>query len=115
MAVIERDIILMSKVVNGNQTIDLPVTNLRNIEGTADVKDTLAVGDYVPILDSADNGQMKKMLASVLFSGVKFNSSNVQRPGSTTTVENSLQSLETEISSLKQQLSNLTNGDEVSY
>jgi len=58
---------------------------------------------------------MKKILASALFSGVQFNSSDVLRPDSTSNVEISLQSLEAETTSLKQQLASLTNGDEVAF
>ncbi len=66
MAVIERDVVLMSKDADGNQTIDMPLTNLGNIEGTADVKAVPTSGDYVPVMDSADNGQMKKTPVSAL-------------------------------------------------
>lgn len=60
MAVIERDVVLQGKTSEGNQTIDLPITRLANVEDTADVKETPAEGDYIPIIDGADNGQMKK-------------------------------------------------------
>ncbi len=66
MAVIERDIVLMSKDADGNQTIDMPLTNLGNIEGTADVKAAPTAEDYVPVMDSADNGQMKKTTVNAL-------------------------------------------------
>lgn len=56
----ERDVTMHSKDKNGNTTIDLPITRLGNIEDTADVKETPVEGDYIPIIDSADNGQMKK-------------------------------------------------------
>jgi hypothetical protein len=60
MATIERDVVLQSVDDSGNPTIDLPITRLGNIEDTADVKTTPTSADYVPIIDSADNGQMKK-------------------------------------------------------
>ncbi len=66
LAVIERDIVLMSRDADGNQTIDLPITNLGNIEGTADVKSVPEIGDHVPVLDHADGGQMKKTTVEAL-------------------------------------------------
>ncbi len=66
MAVIERDVVLMSKDADGNQTIDMPITRLGNIEGTADIKPVPAAADYVPVMDSADNGQMKKTTVDAL-------------------------------------------------
>ncbi len=66
MAVIERDIVLMSKDADGNQTIDMPLTNLGNIEGTADIKSTPTAEDYVPVMDSAASGQMKKTMVDAL-------------------------------------------------
>lgn len=59
MAIIERDIVLMSKDENGNTTIDKPITRLANIEADADVKEALADGDFIPIIDSEDGEQMK--------------------------------------------------------
>lgn len=66
MPIIERDVILMGKDISGNQTLDLPVTALKNVEDTAEVKAQPAQGDYIPLMDSADNGQMKKVLLSDL-------------------------------------------------
>ncbi len=66
MAVIERNIVLMSKTADGNQTIDLPITRLGNVENTADVKAAPVVGDYVPVIDQADGGQMKKTTVEAL-------------------------------------------------
>lgn len=69
--IMERDIVMQGQDDSGNPTIDLPITRLGNIEDTADVKDELAATDYLPLLDMADNGQMKKILASVLLAAVK--------------------------------------------
>ncbi len=66
MAVNERDVVLMSKDADGNQTICMPLTILKNIGDTADVKTVPVVGDYVPVMDSADSGQMKKTPVSAL-------------------------------------------------
>lgn len=60
MAIIERDIVLQGKTASGDSTIDLPITALKNIEDTADIKEAPTTKDYIPIIDSADNGQMKK-------------------------------------------------------
>lgn len=66
MAVIERDVVLMGKD-GGRDTIDLPITCLKNVEDTADVKETPTAEDFLPIVDSADGGQMKKApLSAVL-------------------------------------------------
>ncbi len=71
MAVIERDVVLTSKDADGNNTIDLPVTRLGLIENEADVKASPADTDYIPVMDSADNGQMKKTSVNTLFRGVQ--------------------------------------------
>lgn len=61
MPTIERDIVMQSKDENGNPTIDLPITRLGNVEDSAEIKEELSAGDYLPIIDSEDNGQMKKV------------------------------------------------------
>ena len=66
MAVVERDVVLQGKDKNGNQTIDLPITRLGNIEDSADVKVKPVAEDYIPVMDSADGGQMKKAPLSVI-------------------------------------------------
>jgi len=63
MAIVERDVVLQSKDADGNQTIDFPITRLANVENTADVKAALENEDYLAIIDSSDNGQMKKIPA----------------------------------------------------
>lgn len=60
MAVTERDVVLMSQS-GGGQSMDYPITRLRNIEATAEVKSAPAEGDYIPLLDGADSAQMKKV------------------------------------------------------
>ena len=60
MPVIERDVVLQGVDENGNPTIDLPVTRLGNIEDTAEVKEAPGEGDFLPVIDGADDGQMKK-------------------------------------------------------
>ncbi len=89
MSVIERDVILQSQDKNGNETIDLPITRLGNIEDTADVKGTPGAHDYIPIVDGDDNGQMKKVPASALMTGastavVPFQASEWGPPASVT-------------------------------
>lgn len=61
MSVIERDVVLIGKDEDGNECIDLPITRLGNIEDTADTKEALADNDHIPLVDSADNGKMKKI------------------------------------------------------
>ncbi len=65
MPVLERDVVLMGKD-GGNDTIDLPITCLKNIEDTAEVKEAPAAEDFLPIVDSADGGQMKKVPLRVI-------------------------------------------------
>lgn len=66
MAVMERDVLLMGKD-GDRQTMDFPITRLGNVEDTADVKDFPVAGDYLPIVDSKDGGQMKKTTVAALF------------------------------------------------
>ena len=66
MSVIERDVVLVGKDEDGNECIDLPITRLGNIEDTADTKEALADNDHIPLVDSADNGKMKKIPWSVV-------------------------------------------------
>ena len=71
MAIIERDIVLQGKDENGNGTIDLPITRLGNIEDTADTKTAPVAQDYIPVIDSADSGQMKKATIASLVDTVQ--------------------------------------------
>ena len=65
MAILERDVVLQG-VQDGQQTMDFPVTRLGLVEDTAPVKAAPVSGDYIPIMDSADGGQMKKAPVSAL-------------------------------------------------
>ena len=69
MAIYERDVVLQGKSKDGNRTIDLPITRLGNIEDSSDIKEKPAANDYIPIIDMADNGQMKKALLTAIVSG----------------------------------------------
>jgi hypothetical protein len=60
MPVIERDVVLQGVDENGNHTVDLPITNLKNIVDAAEIKEIPVSGDMIPIIDSEDQGQMKK-------------------------------------------------------
>lgn len=66
MPIIERDVVLQGVDEHGNQTMDLPITRLGNIEDTADTKDAPGLADYIPVIDMADSGGMKKMRVSAL-------------------------------------------------
>lgn len=68
MPIKERDVVLQGRD-GGEDTIDLPVTRLANVESGAEVKAEPAQGDYIPIIDSADNEQMKKFPAGWLLEG----------------------------------------------
>lgn len=52
-------------------TIDLPVTRLGNIEDGAEVKTTLADADALPVVDSADAQEMKKISWANLVAAIK--------------------------------------------
>lgn len=60
MSVSKRNVVLMGKNAAGDTTIDMPITRLGNIEDSSDIKENPVAGDYIPIIDSSDNGQMKK-------------------------------------------------------
>lgn len=65
MPIKERDVVLQGRD-GGEDTIDLPITRLANVESGAEVKVEPAQGDYIPIIDAADNEQMKKFPAGWL-------------------------------------------------
>lgn len=65
MAILERDVVLQG-MQDGQKTMDFPITRLANVEDAADVKEVPAAGDYIPVMDSADGGQMKKTLWSAI-------------------------------------------------
>ena len=59
MAVEKKDIVLTGK--NGNETsVFLPVTRLGNVVDEAEIKAEPSETDYIPLIDAADDGQMKK-------------------------------------------------------
>ncbi len=58
--IIERDVVLIGKTEEGNDTFDLPVTRLGNIEDSAEVKENPETNDYFPVIDMSDHGKMKK-------------------------------------------------------
>lgn len=66
MSLIERDVVFQGKDENGNTTMDFPITRLANVEDGADIKAEPGAGDYIPVMDGSDNGQMKKMPYSAL-------------------------------------------------
>lgn len=70
MAIIERDVILMSKDAAGNITIDKPITSLKNIEANADIKEAPSNNDFIPIVDLQDNESIK--MVSVTNIGKSF-------------------------------------------
>ncbi len=72
MSITQRDVVLQGKK-DGQTTMDFPVTRLGNIEDNADIKDALADNDYIPVVDTADNEQMKK----TLWSSIKTVLSNI--------------------------------------
>ena len=59
-SIIERDVVLIGKTEEGNDTFDLPVTRLGNIEDSAEVKEKPGTNDYFPVIDMSDHGKMKK-------------------------------------------------------
>lgn len=59
--IVERDIIMQSKDGAGNETIDYPITRLQNITDDAETIDKLSSEDFIPVMDSANGGQMKKV------------------------------------------------------
>lgn len=69
MSVLERDVVLTGQS-GGRPTMDFPITRLANIEDTADVKEAPAAGDYLPIVDSGDGGQMKKAPFSAILGSI---------------------------------------------
>lgn len=81
MAVIERDVVLVGKDGSGNMTIDLPITRLGNVEDTAEVKAAAEGSDFLPIIDMADQGQMKKVHVSALSLGGGSSGSEAEQYG----------------------------------
>ena len=57
---IQRNVVFQSKTDTGESVLNMPITVLKNIEDTAEIKDNISDDDYVPVIDSSDNSQMKK-------------------------------------------------------
>lgn len=70
-AVIEWDAVLEGRDAAGNLALVLPITRLGNIEDGAEVKSAPEAEDYIPLVDSADAGQMKKVSVAALAALVK--------------------------------------------
>lgn len=62
---------VLATEINGEKVILMPITKLECIEDTASAVDTSADTDYIPIMDSADNGQMKKIAVGALLGGIR--------------------------------------------
>lgn len=62
MAIKKCDVMLIGKNAAGDRTVNMPITRLGNIEDSAEIKEKPAAGDYIPIMDMEDGGQMKKFL-----------------------------------------------------
>lgn len=71
MATIERDVVLQSMTSDRIPTIDLPVTRLGNIEHTSGDKTTMADEDLIPLFDSTDGKEAKKITFANLIAATK--------------------------------------------
>lgn len=60
MAAKEYSSVLEGRDEAGKQTILYPITCLELVTDKADIKDTPTDGDYIPLIDGTDSGQMKK-------------------------------------------------------
>lgn len=94
MPLLERDIVLQGKDPNGNQTIDLPITRLGNIEDTADIKAEPTTQDYIPLIDSNDGGQMKKStiasLSETVTANLNLSAEDIEDVATTTYVDDTV-------------------------
>ncbi len=61
---------VISTTVDGETRILMPITKLECVEDTATAVDGAADGDFIPIMDSNDQGQMKKISVQNLLSGI---------------------------------------------
>ena len=73
----ESKIVLQPKV-NGVKVIGMPITRLDCVEDTAETKTTSVSADYIPIIDSEDNSQMKKISVANLIPDNKAAIENAQ-------------------------------------
>ena len=60
----KNDVIFITKDKDNNINVNMPITRLSNIDSDADIKDNSTDEDYVPIIDTADNEQIKKIKVS---------------------------------------------------
>lgn len=81
MAIIERDVVLQGKS-GADITIDLPVTRLGLIEAGAESKTTLVDADALPLVDSADAGEMKKITWGNVVAAIRGKLNSVYAPAS---------------------------------
>lgn len=70
MPIIERDVLFRGIDKDGNQTVDFPITRLGNVEGDATVKNSIEKGDYIAVMDSGANGEMKMIKFSDLIAAL---------------------------------------------
>lgn len=70
MALMERDVLYRGIDENGNPTLDFPITRLANVEGSADIKAMVERGDYIPLMDTSDNGEMKMVSIRALLEAI---------------------------------------------
>lgn len=61
----ERNVVLQSQE-DGQKTMDYPITRLSNIVDDGAVKIFAGEGDYIPVVDGDDGGQMKKIPAAAM-------------------------------------------------
>ena len=62
MTIVERDVILEMKLQNGDMSMDFPITKLNNIiDDKTEIKESPVDEDYIPIIDSEDSGEIKKV------------------------------------------------------
>lgn len=66
MPLMERDTVHQGIDAQGNATIDYPLVRLGWMDTEADIKSKPTNEDYIPLVDSADNAAMKKVLVSAL-------------------------------------------------
>lgn len=65
----KESMVVLQTNVDGEKVICMPITKLQAIEDTASVKTAADNDDYIPLIDSSDDSQMKKIKKSDLFKG----------------------------------------------
>lgn len=61
---------VISTTVNGETRLLMPITKLECVEDTATVVDAAVDGDFIPIMDSNNRGQMKKISVRSLLGNI---------------------------------------------